>query len=180
MVAAYSDEMKLYARNLFLAQRANGSHQYSLNQIVKKIKEEYPDMEQYPDRSTIHRWSKEEGRTGKTWKQIWDQGTIRGIETAKEDLKEIEKEKNAEEAMENRISMLNRRLSLMGYDMMLKGYVPVKDPDYEPETVDEGLRVQAMGLRIIASQEKQLEQTDDKVVKIIIEPANKAEQKETR
>lgn len=170
---AYNEQMKSFAKNLYLTPKVDGSHKYTFQQIVEELKDEFPDESTYPDRSSIYRWSREKTKTDRSWKQIWDQGVIRGIEYAKEDIKEIQKEQNAEEAMENRISSFNRRIALIGYDMVLKGYKPVQDKDYEPENVDEGLRVANTGLKILNMQQKEVEQTEDKVINVIFKTSEK-------
>lgn len=80
---AYPEEVKDYAKDLFLTLNKDGEHKYSPSDIVEKISGKFPGLKKFPDERTIRNWANEKNKeTGKSWKTLWDDGVRHGIQNA--------------------------------------------------------------------------------------------------
>lgn len=76
---AYGTIIKDYAKDLYFTVDYQGGHKYSLNEIVDKIQQEFNDVEKYPERSTVARWSQTKDElTGNSWQDLWKSGQKAG------------------------------------------------------------------------------------------------------
>lgn len=101
---AYSEEIKEYAKELFLTVGSDGNHKYSQNEIVEEISKKFLDLETFPTQRLISNWSnKKDKDTGKSWVDIWKAGIRSGIEQANVD---TENKLSADEKFEIQIDKI--------------------------------------------------------------------------
>lgn len=103
---AYSEEVKEYAKQLFLTVDKNGGHKYSSRAIEKELPKKFPDLKKFPSYKTIQDWAngKEKGR--KTWNKIWDEGQRHGVKEATE---ELEKDITSDESIGLQVDTITRQ-----------------------------------------------------------------------
>jgi hypothetical protein len=83
---AYPQEVKDYAKDLFLTLNKDGQHKYSDPEIVGKISTKFPKLRKFPDKRTIKNWENaKDHETKKSWKMLWDNGVRHGIQNAVRD-----------------------------------------------------------------------------------------------
>ncbi len=102
---AYPQEVKEYAKELFLTVAKDGSHKYSSRQISQELSKKFPQFEKFPSHKTVQDWSngKEKGR--KTWTQIWDEGQRSGVDEA---IAELESEQTSDEKIGLHVDAITR------------------------------------------------------------------------
>jgi hypothetical protein len=169
----YPKEIRDYAKTLYLTPRPEGGHQYTLRDIAIHIKNKFPQIKTKPDHTTIRRWATVKKGNGRSWRQIWDEATLNGITEAQQDIEEVEEAQNQEEAITEKIAMFNRRLSLIGMDLIVKGYKWYSEEGYAPQTEREAQSMIKLGKDIYNTQAGLVDSIEDKVVEVIFEIAEK-------
>lgn len=104
---AYSKQMKNYTKELFLTVGPDGSHEYTLQNILDNLQIKFKNEKSYPDLSTIQRWTvKKDKSTGKSWQDIWDKGVRHGLLNANVQLEnELNEEEKQQIQVDNIISL---------------------------------------------------------------------------
>lgn len=169
----YHDNVIEYAKELYLTPKPDGGHLYTLRQIAEMVGKQFPDLSHIPDHTTIHNWTKRKSITGRTWRQLWNEGTIKGVIDANDDIKEINAAQSQEEEIADKIAMFNRRLSLIGMDLIVKGYKFFSDPEFVPEDEKQAIQMIKQGNDIYKTQAKEVDAMEDKVVNVIFKRAEK-------
>lgn len=102
---AYPNEVKEYAKELFLKVAKDGGHKYSSREISKELSKNFPDLQKVPSHKTVQDWAngKEKGR--KTWNQIWDEGQRSGVDEA---IAELESEQTSDEKIGLQVDAITR------------------------------------------------------------------------
>ena len=101
---AYSPEVKDYVKQLFLTISKDGTHKYGEDDIVDEISKKFPKLPKFPDRRTVNNWiNTKDKKTGKSFKDLWDNGVRHGIQNA---VREHEVEVSGEEEMDIEIDKI--------------------------------------------------------------------------
>jgi len=163
---SYPEEVIEFARELYFTPAEDGTHKFSYQQISNAIKDTFPSLKTFPNKTTVYRWSnKKDKDTGRSWKSLWNEALVKGALEARKD---FDKSKGEEEKIQEKIMLFHRRLALIAMDYIMKGYLPVKGKNYVPETVKEGNQLVTLGLNILKMQTDQVKEMDDKIVNIVI------------
>lgn len=103
---AYSQEIKDYARDLFLTDDGLGDHKYNKADITREIPIKFPDLKKYPDESTVRTWINAKDKdTKKSWLDQWQDGQRAGFRKAAAELND---KLDAEEKIEIRVDTVMR------------------------------------------------------------------------
>jgi len=103
---AYPNEVKEYARELFLTDDGNGSHKYTKTGIAEEIPKKFRELEKNPDESTIRTWINSKDKiTKKSWLDLWQNGQRAGYEAVNA---EMEEKLDAEEKIELKVDAITR------------------------------------------------------------------------
>lgn len=101
----YSEEVKEYAKSLFLRAGADGGHLYSFQEIRDLVCQKFDTVKSLK-RQTIQQWSTSKNKvTGKSWADLWDRGQRSGVVKAQE---QIEDDYLAEEQLAINIDYITR------------------------------------------------------------------------
>lgn len=93
---AYSQEVREYAKELFLTVGENGEHKYTLQEICDQIGQKFDGVQKLR-KQTVQTWAtKKDKSTEKSWADIWDSGQRHGIQEAQ---REYDKKLSAEEKL---------------------------------------------------------------------------------
>lgn len=168
----YPKEVFDYAQELYLSVSPGGGHKYSLRAISEMVKERFNNISIPPDPSTIQRWSTRKSPTGRTWKQLWEEGTVEGILNAQDEIQEINETQVRENGFKENVSKFNEQLYLISMDFILKGYKPFSKKTFEPENKKQAIEMVKLGLEIKKMQEKEVEAIQDRVVTVVFEVAD--------
>ena len=80
---AYPQQVKTYAKGLYLTASNKGDHKHSLQGIVEEIQQEFNEIQKYPDKSTVYTWvHAKDKETKKSWNDLWEIGVRHGISNA--------------------------------------------------------------------------------------------------
>lgn len=100
---AYSNEIKDYAKELFLTVGSNGEHQYTFQDIRDAICQKFDDVKKLK-RQTIQQWATAKDKiTKKSWTDLWDKGQRHGVKKAIED---AERNIQADEELELQVDAI--------------------------------------------------------------------------
>jgi len=164
---AYPQEVKDYAKQLYLTPNPIGGHKYTLQKIAEKIEEQFPELGRFPNRSTIAQWTKARSPTGRSWRDIWEEGLVRGIKSAEKDYDRV---LNKEEKVLEELQKFQRLQALISVDLRNRAYSFYTETDWKPENQQEANATYRLGLDIERSMKEELGSMD-KLVEVIIRDA---------
>lgn len=168
---AYPQEVKTYAKDLYLTPNAMGGHKHTLQKIADKIKQQFPELGHFPNRSTISQWSKRKSVSGRSWREIWEEGLVRGLKSAE---KEVGRVISEEEKIIEELHKFQRLQALISVDLRNRAYNFYKESDYQPKDNSEAERMYRLGMDIEKSMKDELTNLD-RLVEVTIRVADESD-----
>jgi hypothetical protein len=154
---AYPVEILSYAKSLYLAQREDGRHKYSLRDISEMIRHKFKDAKQHPDEKLISSWANAVSKlTGKSWADEYMDAIQTGkvnVET-KVDFHDIETTDQKLRKNIERITMLRASTAIKATNIVskfLKNEAWSPSDGYKPKTLSEALKIGYYAERIFTN-----------------------------
>lgn len=100
-----------YAKDLYLTPKEDGTHKYSLRNIVEEIKQNF-NKDLTP--ATILNWSRKYG-----WEKLWNEGVRYGVAEA---IAKQESDKTKEEQLKEQIAKIKKDKTIMDMNLLKIAY----------------------------------------------------------